>query len=517
MPIVPLPVFEEEADAKKRGLTDEEIIQYEGMRPPETVVVRYGQMRQIGEFPCRLETVPGCGTKFVVRTSRGIEIGEMLTTTCSNGGCGSSITRKQMLEYIEVSGGEKYPFSTKGRILRIATPTDLAENVGIQKTANDKLKQTRQAVKECSLEMTIVSVEPILSQDHITIYYMSEDRVDFREIVRDLAKEFSARIEMRQVGARDEARLTGDYERCGEHCCCRQFLKILKPVPMRAAKMQKATLDPLKISGRCGRLMCCLRYEDESYVELKKKLPHRKSRVGTPHGPGIVWDSQILTQLVRVRLEHDNTMVAVPVEELSDPETCPRPWEEIERVSSTSRGNERDGKSKEGRKRNRDSSSKRGGDRKQTRDKVVPSSDDSGSGTEGKSKRRRRRSSRSRSGSPESSSPATTTESSNDVASSGESSSTEAPRKKRRRRRGGRGNKDRNQSEQTQSQGDSTTSPKGEGPQPTASGPSTDGDGKPKKKKRRRGRRGGRNRKRGEGGGGGDNKPSSSGPPSSDS
>ncbi|MDP7092745.1 MAG: hypothetical protein QF448_08085, partial [Candidatus Thalassarchaeaceae archaeon] len=95
---------------------------------------------------------------------------------------------------------------------------------------------------------------------------------------------------------------------------------------------QKQTLDPNKISGRCGRLMCCLRYEDQTYRELKKNLPHKKTRVGTPEGAGIVIDGKILTQLVLVELEHDNRRVAIPIEELSDPETCPRPWETVEHV-----------------------------------------------------------------------------------------------------------------------------------------------------------------------------------------
>jgi hypothetical protein len=132
------------------------------------------------------------------------------------------------------------------------------------------------------------------------------------------------------VGARDEARLTADYERCGQHCCCKQFLKVLKPVSMRSAKVQKATLDPLKISGRCGRLMCCLRYEDESYEELRKRLPRKKSRVLTPDGWGIVMDTQILTQLALVKLEDTGAEVAVPIEELDASARSSGPREEPE-------------------------------------------------------------------------------------------------------------------------------------------------------------------------------------------
>jgi hypothetical protein len=130
---------------------------------------------------------------------------------------------------------------------------------------------------------------------------------------------------MHQIGARDEARLTADYEKCGQHCCCKNFLKVLMPVSMKSAKTQKASLDPLKISGRCGRLMCCLRYEDQTYDELKKRLPKNKSRVGTSEGPGTVIDSKILVQLVLVRLDHNGVDIAVPVEELLPEDACPQP------------------------------------------------------------------------------------------------------------------------------------------------------------------------------------------------
>ena len=324
MSIIPLPVFEEELDPVKRGLTEEEIIQYEGAPPPETVVVRYGRMRLIGEFPCQLDRRPGCGTKLIVRSPRGTEIADLLTTSCDNGGCGSSITRKQMLEYIENSGGKRFPFTTKGRVLRIASPDELREMESIQQATAPKIKRVREVAQELGLAMDIVELEPVLSQDHLSIFYTSNDRIDFREMVRQLAKEFSCRIEMRQVGARDVARLKADYERCGQHGCCRQFLKVLKPVSMRSAKVQKATLDPLKISGRCGRLMCCLRYEDATYTELKKRLPHKRSKVQTSDGPGIVISTQILTQLVLVELDEDRQRIAVPVEDLTTPPLSPK-------------------------------------------------------------------------------------------------------------------------------------------------------------------------------------------------
>src|SRR6185369_11271848 len=147
-------------------------------------------------------------------------------------------------------------------------------------------------------------------------HFASEEWVDFRELVRRLAHEYQTRIEMHQVNARDEARVTADYEKCGQHCCCRQFLKVLKPISMRSAKVQKATLDPTKISGRCGRLMCCLRYEDETYESLRKKLPHKQTRMMTEDGSGTVIDSQILTQLVLVRLDQQEAPQAYPLENI---------------------------------------------------------------------------------------------------------------------------------------------------------------------------------------------------------
>ena len=328
MQIVPLPVFEEDADPSRRdALTLEE--QFEKLEAPETMVVKFGALKLIGEYKQAGGIKAGCGSKLVARTHRGTELVEMLTTTCSNSGCGKSISRKEMLEYIDNSGGKDFPFHTNGRVLRIATTDDLSRMDTLRGRIDEQVRSTRTMVEEHRLAMKIVDVEPVLGEELLTFYYLSEDRVDFRSLVADLASKYSTRIEMRQVGARDESRLVADYEKCGQHCCCKGFLKVLSPVSMRTAKQQKQTLDPKKISGRCGRLMCCLRYEDQTYRDLKKNLPHKKTRVGTAEGPGIVIDGKILTQLVMVELEHDRRRIAVPIEELLDPETCPRPWEEV--------------------------------------------------------------------------------------------------------------------------------------------------------------------------------------------
>lgn len=324
MSIHPLPQFEADLEAYLKEKEDREA--YEKLNAPSSIVVRFGYLRMVGEFPYSGDAKPGCGSKLVVRTHRGIELGEMLTSTCKNSGCAKSVTRKEMLQYIENSGGRQYPFYDQGRVVRIATVDDLNDQRKLEQRKNEIRLIAKGMVEEAKLAMTVIEAEPILGNERVVIYFGAEDRIDFRDLVQDLSRRIGTKVELRQIGARDEARITADYERCGQYCCCKGFLKVLKPVSMKSAKVQKATLDPLKISGRCGRLMCCLRYEDETYDELRKNLPHRKSRVGTPEGDGIVISTQILTQLALVRLDN-NTDVAIPVEDLTDPEfkTMPEP------------------------------------------------------------------------------------------------------------------------------------------------------------------------------------------------
>lgn len=331
MSIYPLPQFE--SDLKE--LQEEDRRAYEALNAPKTIVVRFGAMKMVGEFPYDGSAKPGCGSKLVVRTHRGTELAEMLTSTCPNSGCSKSVSRQEILQYIENSGGRDYPFSTDGRVLRVATAQDLEAQSRLEQQRHELKMRCREAVEQANIPMKIVDAEPILGGERLTFYFMSEERIDFRDLVRELGSIFRARIELRQVGARDEARLIADYEKCGQYCCCKNFLKVLKPISMKSAKVQKATLDPLKISGRCGRLMCCLRYEDQTYAELQARLPRKKTRVGTPEGDGIVVDTQILTQLVLVQLDGpmdaEVKRIAVPMEELSSPkhasmpEYAPRP------------------------------------------------------------------------------------------------------------------------------------------------------------------------------------------------
>lgn len=315
MPIFPLPQFEADAEAARKA--DEEA--YARLNAPKTMVVRFGSMRMIGEFPYDGDAKPGCGSKLVLRTHRGTEMGELLTSTCPNAGCGHAVTRRQMLEYIENSGGRDYPFFQDGRVLRVATAQDMNAQAALASEAGEMLRGARATAERLGLNdrMKVVEVELILGRERVTVHCASEERLDVRALTMELSAAFRGRVDVRQVGARDEARLAADYEKCGQHCCCKSFLKVLKPVPMKNAKLQKATLDPLKISGRCGRLMCCLRYEEATYDELRKNLPRKRTPVRTPDGPGVVIDTQILTQLVLVRLDATNEDAAYPLEALT--------------------------------------------------------------------------------------------------------------------------------------------------------------------------------------------------------
>ena len=167
-----------------------------------------------------------------------------------------------------------------GQILREMTAEDRHELTRMQQQAREESKVCQEHMDRLGLKMQLVDVEHIFGGERIVIYYLAENRVDFRELVKALAGEFQTRIEMRQIGVRDEAKLLADYGDCGCAVCCNTHLVQMPPVSMRMAKLQKATLDPTKISGRCGRLKCCLRYEYETYEQMQ-----RAAREGTPDEP----------------------------------------------------------------------------------------------------------------------------------------------------------------------------------------------------------------------------------------
>ena len=215
-------------------------------------VVRYGVIRFLGTFSAPGNATYARGAKVIARTERGLEDGEVLCEVTP-----------------EVQATLKDP--PEGQILREMTPEDTYESARIREQASAEQETCRKYVEKLGLAMQLVDVEHIFGGERIVVYYLAEKRVDFRELVKLLAAEFQTRIEMRQIGVRDEAKILADYGDCGGPVCCNTHLVQMPPVSMKMAKLQKATLDPTKISGRCGRLKCCLRYEFELYEQ--KILP----------------------------------------------------------------------------------------------------------------------------------------------------------------------------------------------------------------------------------------------------
>jgi cell fate regulator YaaT (PSP1 superfamily) len=278
------------------------------------MLVRHGRMDTLGWFEHNETQIPRLPTRVVLKTDRGLELGQLVGQLCPYKGGQFRLHQDQIKKYFDDSEID-YSFESAGKFVRYATADDVSEEKHLQKIAKGEMQYCKRFVKELDLPMKIVDAEHVFGGERILFYFMSDGRVDFRQLVKKLAHEYQTRIEMRQIGSRDEAKILADYETCGQECCCKRFLKVLKPVNMRMAKMQKATLDPSKISGYCGRLKCCLRYEDKTYTELKERLPKKNTRVKTKHGEGKVVDTQILTQLVVV--EHDDGVkITIPVEEL---------------------------------------------------------------------------------------------------------------------------------------------------------------------------------------------------------
>jgi cell fate regulator YaaT (PSP1 superfamily) len=278
------------------------------------ILVRYGRMGMIGLFEHHEGDIQKVNSRVVVKTNRGLELGHLVGQLSSYKSGQFRLTQDQIKEYFD---NDDIDFSQDpiGKFVRYATAADISEERHLRKIAREEMEYCRRFIKEMNLPMKIVAAEHVFGGERIIFYFMSDGRIDFRDLVKRIAQEYQTRIEMRQIGSRDEAKLLGDVESCGQQCCCQRFLKHLKPVNMRMAKMQKATLDPAKISGYCGRLKCCLRYEDETYTDLKKNLPKKNATVKTRQGEGKVIDTQILTQLVLIEYE-SGERTAVHIDEI---------------------------------------------------------------------------------------------------------------------------------------------------------------------------------------------------------
>lgn len=209
------------------------------------------------------------------------------------------------------------PSKVFARVLRMANDNDLQaeeRRVTVEKKAKTLCNEK---IAELKLPMNLSRVVHVPSANKTIFFFTAEGRVDFRQLIKELAANLRHRIEMKQVGVRDEARVIGGYGMCGETLCCSTFLKDFSPVTIRMAKDQGLALNPTKISGVCGRLMCCLQYEHETYKALLKKHPKPGTQLNTPEGPGKVLKVEILEQKVVIRLEDESIMV-YHLDELKD-------------------------------------------------------------------------------------------------------------------------------------------------------------------------------------------------------
>lgn len=250
----------------------------------EVIGVRFKQVGKIYYFdPVDIQF--NTGEAVIVETARGVECGEVAMSN-----------REEPDENIV------HPLKM---VIRKATEEDLKHLEENKLREKDALKTCEKLVAQHGLEMKLVDVEYTFDNSKIMFYFTADGRVDFRALVKDLASVFRTRIELRQIGVRDEAKMLGGLGVCGKPFCCSSFLGEFQPVSIKMAKEQGLSLSPVKISGTCGRLMCCLKYEQEAYTDLLKRTPKVGAIVKTPMGRGLVVENNLLTQTLKVKM--DNT------------------------------------------------------------------------------------------------------------------------------------------------------------------------------------------------------------------
>ncbi len=226
------------------------------------------------------------GERVIVETARGVECGEVVNPVMD-------------VEDSEVVSPLK-------KVMRKATAEDLLQVQENKKKAAEAYKICLEKIEKHNLEMKLIDVEYTFDNNKILFYFTADGRVDFRELVKDLAAVFRTRIELRQIGVRDEAKMMGGLGVCGRALCCSSHLTEFHPVSIKMAKEQNLSLNPTKISGTCGRLMCCLKYEQEAYEDLLKRIPKAGALVQTPHGAGTIMYVSLLEERVKVKLDNEN-------------------------------------------------------------------------------------------------------------------------------------------------------------------------------------------------------------------
>ncbi|TQS76391.1 stage 0 sporulation family protein [Ornithinibacillus gellani] len=202
------------------------------------------------------------------------------------------------------------------KVIRIADEKDKAVVLENQAYADNAFTTCTDKIKDHQLDMNLVDVEYTFDRNKIIFYFTADGRVDFRNLVKDLAALFKTRIELRQIGVRDEAKMLGGIGPCGRMLCCSTFLGDFEPVSIKMAKDQNLSLNPAKISGLCGRLMCCLKYENDAYEEAKRELPDLGQSIKTPYGKGRVVGLNMLERLVQIEIPEKERVIEYTVDEL---------------------------------------------------------------------------------------------------------------------------------------------------------------------------------------------------------
>lgn len=251
----------------------------------EIIGIRFKDVGKIYYFSPD-NTTTNVGDLAIVETARGVE-------------CGEIVISNKMVDENEVIPPLK-------PLIRLATPDDLKIVENNKKKEIDAAKICEEKIAYRGLDMTLVDVECTFDNNKLLFYFTSENRVDFRELVKDLAAIFRTRIELRQIGVRDEAKILGGLGICGREFCCKSFLGEFQPVSIKMAKEQSLSLNPTKISGTCGRLMCCLKHEHNSYEQLLRVTPKVGALVKTPKGNGFVEDVNLLTGKLKIKLKAEN-------------------------------------------------------------------------------------------------------------------------------------------------------------------------------------------------------------------
>ncbi len=255
----------------------------------EVIGVRFKEVGKVYYFD-PLDNKLNKGDMVIVETARGLE-------------CGEVATPNKTIDESELS----HPLKP---LIRIANEDDLnhlAENKLKEKEA---YKICEQKIANHKLEMKLVNVEYTFDNSKILFYFTADGRVDFRALVKDLASVFRTRIELRQIGVRDEAKMLGGLGICGKPFCCASYMGEFQPVSIKMAKEQGLSLSPVKISGTCGRLMCCLKYEQEAYTDLLKRTPKVGAIVNTPEGKGLVVENNLIARTLKVKLNNTPDDVA---------------------------------------------------------------------------------------------------------------------------------------------------------------------------------------------------------------